>query len=124
MKNDLARSARPDVDPAPQHASAVREDAQRHTPTPWQVELDMIRDGDINICDQESQFIAHIDCRDGPNDTFDFPRETALANAAFIVRAANAHDGLVTLLNAIAADKSAYQWRVTIKAVLAKVELG
>jgi hypothetical protein len=55
-----------------------------HTPGPWRVILDTVRDGDISVLSDGLQAVALIDCREHPDDTEDVPREAALANARLI----------------------------------------
>lgn len=68
----------------------------KHTPGPWEVELDVVRDGDINVFAPDLHPIAMIDCREHPDDDDDPPREVALANAYLI----SAAPELLTVLKA------------------------
>lgn len=71
-----------------------------HTPTPWAVEdpfgpeqYSIVQDG---LAAYDWQFIAHVPV--GNLVDGEFPRMQAEANAAFIVRAVNSHDALVSAL--------------------------
>lgn len=60
---------------------------QTHTPTPWMADGPMVSKAGTLIC------VA--DCEDLAKD---MPDEEAEANAAFIVRACNSHDALISVL--------------------------
>ena len=72
----------------------------KHTPTPWSVETPM--DEDLSIVQSglhahEWQFIAV--CPVGTPAEGAFSRQQSKRNAAFIVKACNAHETLVKVLN-------------------------
>jgi hypothetical protein len=72
----------------------------KHTPTPWHLTNDEIR----SECTRD-RFVAScefIDFIKGDDDTAE-----NLANAAFIVRAANNHDALVEIARTMAAEMTA-----------------
>lgn len=74
-----------------------------HTPTPWVVSPGLIIDTD----DMSAYRIATIDS--------DFPKEINEANAAYIVKAVNAHEDLVNILAALVAKtkKNHHRWAQT-----------
>jgi hypothetical protein len=68
-----------------------------HTPTPWQIEE---RDcGGYKLADADGEFLSYLCQSRYPDDRKD---DEAEANAAFIVKACNAHDELVAALTAAA----------------------
>lgn len=67
-----------------------------HTPTPWK--LNKALDGEHVVYDPQTQYgIAYTHSGDGKGAHIE-DEDTRLANAAFIVRAVNAHDALVKAL--------------------------
>lgn len=92
-----------------QQAAALTNEShatEEHSPLPWTV----YGGWDIHAADNR-----HVMAQGRP------VREHN-ANAEFIVKAANNHDELVTVLRAILNDASAYQWHGPIRDVLAKLE--
>lgn len=88
-----------------------------HSPTPWRTNVARRSDGQI--------IVVHVVTSDGTSvaQMAGHPNETA--NAAFIVRAANCHDDLVTTLRQSRKTFEALQlWNCvsTIDAALAKAE--
>ena len=76
-----------------------------HTPTPWRVDP---VDGDLIIADIDGGIVAEVWGGDGERSA-----EAVEANAAFIVRACNAHDGFVAALKlALDALNTAPRFRV------------
>jgi hypothetical protein len=59
----------------------------RHTPGPWTVELDVVRNGDVHVFAAEMFGVADIDVREDQFDAGAPPMETALANARLIAAA-------------------------------------
>lgn len=74
---------------APQHTNEVS-----HTPTPWQLGVENEYVEGINIWHGPVEFIANVRGTKGMGN----PQEVAKANAAFIVKAVNAHEDLVGLV--------------------------
>jgi hypothetical protein len=56
----------------------------KHTPGPWTVELDVVRNGDVHVFAAEMFGVAEIDVREDQFDAGAPPMETALANARLI----------------------------------------
>jgi hypothetical protein len=70
----------------------------KHTPGPWNVEQDVVNNGDILIMTPEFRPLASVDVREIPEDTEGIPRETALANAKLIAAAPKLLDALKKFL--------------------------
>lgn len=66
-----------------------------HTPTPWTLELEDTTYSNCFEVQAEGKTIAHVESWNGEDND---AQEEAEANAAFIVRAVNAHDNLVEAL--------------------------
>lgn len=69
-----------------------------HTPGPWAIELDMIRNGDIDVVADGLLGVAQIDCRRRPDESGRVPRETALANARLVSVAPDLLDSVKVIL--------------------------
>ncbi len=81
-----------------------------HTPTPWRMEPSSFDDELLILCDETC--VAAIPVWEDDDNT-DTLRAQSHANAAFIVRACNAHDGLATALKlALDALNAAPRFRV------------
>ncbi len=81
-----------------------------HTPTPWTIEISSSED-ELLIFSAENCVASVPIWHDGDDD--DTLRDLSHANAAFIVRACNAHDNLVTTLKlALEALNTARRFRV------------
>lgn len=70
-----------------------------HTPGPWTVEQDVVRNGDIHIFAAESLGIADVDVREYPEESESIPREIALANARLMAAAPRLLEALRYLAN-------------------------
>jgi hypothetical protein len=94
-------------------------ETQKHTPTPW-------RASKARKSSNFGAYVAFVQTVDpasvlakvsgGPTDD----REVAEANAAFIVRAVNAHDDLVKALRRALADELGDNWQAAARAALSK----
>jgi hypothetical protein len=71
----------------------------KHTPGPWNVEQDVVNNGDILIMTPEFRPLASVDVREIPEDTDGIPRETALANARLIAAAPDLLEACKKLAN-------------------------
>lgn len=98
----------------------------KHLQGPWSIELDMIRNGDIDVVADGLTGIAHVDCRRSPDEQR-VPRETALANARLIAASPDLLTALRDLCDAIpettlAADPPLAAWEKLARGAIAKAE--
>jgi hypothetical protein len=59
----------------------------KHTPAPWNVEIDVVNDGDISIFTSEMEMVAEVAVRTSPEEGGAPFREVGFANARLIAAA-------------------------------------
>jgi hypothetical protein len=82
----------------------------KHTPTPWRICTNAQFSSEVETADGSlSIALAHAKGHDLLPDAYEAPEDDVSdANAAFIVRACNAHDDLVAALEAVDKHLKAY----------------